>query len=238
LRGNEADDNGRPNGNLNALIPSTHEEMDSEMIDSLGDYDFTTDWFSRSAEVWKTLLAELKPARILEVGSYEGRSTCFIIENCARSIECEIYCIDTWEGGFEHDKSLMSDVERRFDFNIAIAVQRTANAVLVNKIKKPSFDALSELFVQNEPPFDLIYLDGSHRASDVLSDAILAFKLLRLGGILIFDDYLWQFEASGQQNPLNMPKPAIDAFVNIFQRELEVIQDMPIWQIYLRKRSA
>jgi predicted O-methyltransferase YrrM len=151
MRGNEANDN-RPNCNLNTLIPSTHEEMDSEMIDSLGDYDFTTDWFSRSAEVWKRLLAELKPSRILEVGSYEGRSTCFIIENCARSIESEIYCIDTWEGGFEHDEPLMSDVERRFDFNITIAVQRTANAVVVKKIKKPSFDALSETFCAKRAP--------------------------------------------------------------------------------------
>ena len=37
--------------------------------------------------------------------------------------------------------------------------------------------------------FDLIYIDASHYAPDVLSDAVLAFKLLKPGGILIFDDY-------------------------------------------------
>ena len=38
---------------------------------------------------------------------------------------------------------------------------------------------------------DFIYVDGSHQAHDVLCDAILSFKLLRVGGIVCFDDYLW-----------------------------------------------
>ena len=37
---------------------------------------------------------------------------------------------------------------------------------------------------------DLIYIDGSHLAKDVLSDAILSWKLLKPSGVMIFDDYL------------------------------------------------
>ena len=36
--------------------------------------------------------------------------------------------------------------------------------------------------------FDFIYVDASHRAPDVLLDAVLAFQLLRIGGLIIFDD--------------------------------------------------
>jgi hypothetical protein len=34
--------------------------------------------------------------------------------------------------------------------------------------------------------------DGSHRARDVLEDAVLSWPLLKVGGIMLFDDYLWQ----------------------------------------------
>ena len=30
---------------------------------------------------------------------------------------------------------------------------------------------------------------------------------------MIFDDYLWSMEPAGKQDPLNMPKPAIDSFI-------------------------
>ena len=36
--------------------------------------------------------------------------------------------------------------------------------------------------------YDIIYIDGSHEARDVLEDAVLAYRLLKIGGLLIFDD--------------------------------------------------
>ena len=38
-------------------------------------------------------------------------------------------------------------------------------------------------------PFDLVYIDASHEAADVLADAVLAWPLLKPGGFLGFDDY-------------------------------------------------
>jgi hypothetical protein len=40
---------------------------------------------------------------------------------------------------------------------------------------------------------------------------------------MIFDDYVWCMEPHGQEDALNMPKPAIDAFVNINARKLQVM---------------
>ena len=81
------------------------------------------------------------------------------------------------------------------------------------------------------------HVDGSHQAADVLLDAVLSFQLLRLGGLLIFDDYLWSMEPVGTQDPLNMPKPAIDAFFNIYQRKMRIVADAPLRQIYANKTS-
>ena len=38
--------------------------------------------------------------------------------------------------------------------------------------------------------FDFIYIDGSHNGEDILSDAIEAFKILKVNGLIFFDDFL------------------------------------------------
>ena len=172
---------------------------------------------------------------LLEIGSWEGRTACFLIEECASEREIELHCVDTWQGSVEHDPTIMSDVEARFDRNIMKAREGAANTVQFHKHKNLSFAALSTLISEGRSgEFDLVYVDGSHQASDVLIDAVLGFKLLKVGGVIIFDDYLWFIEQQGQQDFYNMPKPAIDAFVNIFQRKIQVLEE-PIYQLYVQK---
>ena len=48
----------------------------------------------------------------------------------------------------------------------------------------------SNFFLNNIENFDLIYIDGSHRAADVLFDAIESYNILKKDGILFFDDLL------------------------------------------------
>ena len=216
---------------LNALSGSDLDLQDP----STGDCEFSTDWFSHHIPVWNELLDHLKPSRLLEIGSFEGRSTCHLIETCSKYGPIEICCIDTWEGGVEHDQNAMPAVERRFNRNIAIACARAHFAVKMRKYRTTSTNALVELLASKEPLFDFVYVDGSHQAPDVLSDAVLAFQLLRVGGVMIFDDYLWHQEESGRQDPLNMPKQAIDSFVNMFQRKLRIMSGRPIYQLHIEK---
>jgi hypothetical protein len=50
------------------------------------EYEFTFDWFSWSIEPWKQIFARLgAPSRILEIGSFEGRSTVWMAENLLRA---------------------------------------------------------------------------------------------------------------------------------------------------------
>lgn len=200
------------------------------------DYRFTRDWFSGREGYWTPLLHQLKPTRLLEIGSYEGRSTVFLIEQCAKlSTEAEIYCIDSWAGGVEHREETMDEVEKRFDANVALALERCGQHIEIKKIKALSYPALISLSGENAKRFDFIYIDGSHQAPDVLADAVLSFELLRPGGVMIFDDYLWSMEPLGQQDLLNMPKLAIDAFITIYQRKLRVVPGIPLYQIVVEK---
>ena len=203
---------------------------------NLAEYQFTVDWLANDVPAWNLLLEQTGPKRIAEIGSFEGRSACHIIERCCTNGPIDLVCIDSWQGGDGLAVDAMGDVERRFDHNVSIAISRSQSLARVRKFKSYSNVALIELIHEHgRGTFDLIYIDGSHQAPDVLVDAVLAFQLLRVGGLMIFDDYLWSLEAQGQEDSLNMAKPAIDAFLNIFQRKMTLIRRLPLYQLYATK---
>lgn len=53
--------------------------------------------------------------------------------------------------------------------------------------------------------FDFIYVDGSHAPFDTLVDACMAWGLLKQGGVMLFDDYMYPHEDT---------QMGIDAFIN------------------------
>ena len=104
------------------------------------------------------------------------------------------------------------DIESAFSANL----QQSGGADRTTVIKGFSQEELRELPAQF---YDIIYVDGSHSADDVLEDAVLSWRLLKDGGLLIFDDY----ELPILVSPRDRPKPAITAFVRCYRRELKVI---------------
>ncbi|MDQ0041820.1 putative O-methyltransferase YrrM [Variovorax boronicumulans] len=131
----------------------------------------------------------------------------------------------------------MTQVEARFHHNTALSIRRSAHPVNLVVHKGPSDLGLARLLAQGASGhFDFIYIDGSHQAPDVLADAVLAFRLLRNGGVIVFDDYLWAEELAGGKDPLRCPKPAIDAFVNCYFRKLQILR-APLYQLYVQKTS-
>ncbi|MGF6569814.1 putative O-methyltransferase YrrM [Paraburkholderia sp. GAS333] len=206
-------------------------------------YQFTNNWFETVARgVWDQLMPQLAPARILEIGSYEGASACYLIDALAPRHPLELHCIDTWEGGVEHQPggdapADMNSVERRFHHNVALAAARYPGRATIEVHKGFSDDCLAGLIAAGKKGyFDFVYVDGSHQAADVLVDAVLGFRLLRIGGVIAFDDYLWSEALPSGKDPLRCPKPAIDAFVNLNFRKVEVLS-APLYQLYVRKLS-
>lgn len=200
----------------------------------MSEYQFTQDWFHWAPELW-TQLTPMLPGEphlrtYLEIGSFEGRSTVWIMENMMQDGE-HIKCVDTWEGGEEHGAEDMSAVEKRFKHNMQVAQDKFPKRNF-EAIKDYSYGALSGL-VGSPFDFDFIYIDGSHVAKDVLTDACMAWPLLKPLGIMVFDDYTW---APNTRDILHRPKLAIDAFVNIFAEEVEIIHIG--YQMAIRKKGA
>ena len=201
-------------------------------------YELSNVWFENHRAEWDTFMARHKPQTLLEIGSYEGASACYLIDTLARDAAIELHCVDTWEGSVEHTHGYlpMSLVEERFHRNTALAIQSAAHPVNLVVHKGESGIILPELIAAKmQERFDLIYIDGSHRAPDVLFDAVVAFKLLKPGGLMIFDDYLWHDPSIESFDPLRNPKIAIDAFTNIYGQEIR-IQRAKLAQLYITKK--
>lgn len=106
-----------------------------------------------------------KVKRILEVGTYRARTTCAFHLNCpdATIISYDIQVLDS-----PYRRSLLNNP------NIELR-------------HAPFVEAAATL--RQEPQFDLIFVDGSHRVDDVIADSRLALEVLAPGGIVVWHDY-------------------------------------------------
>ncbi len=200
---------------------------------------FSADWFSRCVPAWTQLFAAHmpNPRRILEIGAFEGRATCFMLEHLLPAEGGEIHCVDTWEGGVEHDGIPMDAVERRFRANVGAVLARHPRHQVFSH-RGQSRHALGNLLAKGQAgTFDFLYVDGSHQAPDVLEDLVLGFRLCRPGAIVICDDYLWQRQPAGQEDVLDTPKLAIDAFTTIYRRRLRLLEWPSSYQLAFRKTA-
>ncbi len=187
---------------------------------------FTCDWFSNNIGNWQKLLAEYigkDDLNFLEIGCFEGKATHWICRNILTGNNCRIRVVDTFGGSMEHK-------DRNFSFN-GVKERFIENTkeyeAMIDIYQMESQKMLREV---NAPIFDFIYVDGSHTAPDVLEDAILAWRLLKPNGIMIFDDYAWDAYKS---EPEKNPRLAIDSFLAVMKGKYELLHKD--YQVAIRK---
>jgi predicted O-methyltransferase YrrM len=206
---------------------------------------FSTHWWDDVLEAqWRSIFQPPRwhPDRknvVVEIGSFEGRSTLWILNNLLKHPESRLHSIDTFEGGAEHrtEKSDhrpgMAPIEslfHRFSQNIA----ESGHTEKVTVHRGQSWKGLAQL-LSEDVRADFVLVDGSHAATDVLSDLTMAWRLLKVGGILIADDYLWSDKAAGQNTPLDTPKIAVDAFTTIYSKQLTLFRYQRLYQLAMQK---
>lgn len=183
---------------------------------------FSADW-SGARDYWPTLLKDMvgKPGLdFLEVGCFEGRATLWMLENVLTDPSSMVTVVDTFKGNPEfRSMKINGDCLDRFRSNIR---------GYEDKVDIHVGESRSVLRVL-PGQFDFVYIDGSHMAADVLSDAVMAWPLLKQGGILAFDDYEWP----GNGGPVNSPRIAIDAFLEVHEDQLKVLHQA--YQVAVRK---
>ena len=169
--------------------------------------------------------------RIMEIGCFKGEATSWFLTHLLNGPNAAMYAIDTFEGSPEYEKSTkFKSIEEAFHANTLA----TGKSKYLTVMKMMSQQALIKLVSKqaNYATFDIIYVDASHEAIDVLSDGVLAWNLLAPGGYMIFDDYEW--------DKLNRdyftPKPAIDAFMHIYASQLKVLHKKR--QVFVQKLQS
>lgn len=201
---------------------------------------FTEDWFGGHIPAWEHFFFEelgWDPAAlrtIVEIGSFEGRATLWMLGALLRHPDSRILCLDSFEGGAEHSTAQTERLYDRFRANIEDAGQ----AAKVEVLRGHSADGLLRLLGRGDVSPALIYVDGSHEAPDVLTDLVLAFRLAPPGGVILCDDYLWTREPIPRIDLLHCPKIAIDAFTNIHRRQIQFVGGRLGGQIAFRKLPA
>lgn len=145
----------------------------------------------------------------LEIGCFKGGTSVWLLDHGIETL----HVIDTFRGSLEHGHLDLTNLEREFTENMAKFWTR------MSVFKGESLRILMCL-VSAEARYDFIYVDASHDSRDVITDAILAFRLLKQGGVMVLDDYLWNYHDDAYRNP----KPAIDFFLGAFANELRVIE--------------
>jgi predicted O-methyltransferase YrrM len=195
---------------------------------------FTNDWFTTNIPGFISSLEQLRTTavRVLEIGSFEGLSTTWFLHYFNQ--DSSIVCVDTFEGGSEHVDSdgkpqpFLYGLKERFFDNTAFG--RSRLDVRVGKSETILF--------QFEPQsFDVIYVDGSHHAADALTDTVMAFHLLKAGGIMMIDDVGGGSATDDMtlDNIKTTPRLAVRPFLQLFQERIEIIHDG--YQVHLRKLS-
>jgi predicted O-methyltransferase YrrM len=62
-------------------------------------------------------------------------------------------------------------------------------------------------------------VDGDHRRDAVYKDAVMVLRLIKVGGIIIFDDYFWRYDVKAQDRP-DVPHDGIDRFIREYEPEV------------------
>ena len=164
-----------------------------------------------------------------------GLTNCQLLNSCIKILASEILpnskacVIDRWKNYNENNIDYLSslkelNVEKIFYDNINTV--NTKDRVTV--FKGDSSTILIDLQNTHKNYFDFIYVDGSHKMLDCYTDLLLSFNLLKKGGVIGIDDYVYNKESI-----LDSPYEGVNYFINKFNKELKILSKE--YRVFLEK---
>ena len=162
-----------------------------------------------------------KPINYLEIGTFYGANIISVANTYGLHEDSKLYCIDPWEDyeDYPEYKNKQSTIYEAFIKNIETS--GSASKIIINRGYSNN-----EILKYQDNFFDIIYIDGNHEPEYVLEDAVLSFRKLKTGGIMIFDDYGW--------GGPDLTKRGIDSFGNGYHKRITFLGEQNT-QIFIRK---
>jgi hypothetical protein len=175
-------------------------------------YSFSKNWFTHKIPSWTQILKEFqgKPnVNYLEIGTFEGRSALWLLENILTHPTSKITIIDAFE----------EDTYRTFTSNVNLSGEANKFNILVGL----STEKIKELPSNS---IDFAYIDGSGKGIVMLSDLVSVWNLVKDDGIIICSRYALDanLRRALELQP-NDPGPleAIDAFSKVYKPYIKIL---------------
>jgi FkbM family methyltransferase len=171
---------------------------------------FTQDWNGE----FKKNTAGMKFDFALEIGAFEGLTSRYICDNMLNPggrMICIDPLTDEYLPGHEDNNLFVGQYER---------FTRNTRNYPIELIRKRSIDSFQQL---SDYRFDFIYVDGDHRENEVFMDGCNSFRLCKIGGHILFDDYEWREET----------KRGIDKFIDAHAGKIQVV--LKGYQVMVKK---
>jgi len=188
-------------------------------------YKFTETWFDPMIPNWISLFDTLKKNgstfnNVLEIGCFEGRATVFTCDNILDS-GSKYTIVDTFggslkEAGMVNAKNLLEANEDSIYINFTHNISFFQDKIDFIIHRGYSQQILPTL----EDKYDFIYIDASHKADDTFIDAYYAHKMLKVGGLVIFDDFEWK--DSNRPHVVDSPELGIRQFFTMYDESYQL----------------
>ena len=170
--------------------------MDPKLVEDFFPLPYRMHGWGGESPVFKTLIDEVRPTTIIEVGTWMGMSACHMADLAP---EAQVYCVDTWLGSTEFwttmegtpDRDLM--LEHGYPncyYQFLSNVVHRGLVARVHPVPVPS-EIGAEVLKHRGVKADLIYIDAGHSYEEVMRDVSHYLPLLRPGGVMFGDDVLY-----------------------------------------------
>lgn len=180
--------------------------VDVDSAETMQRYHFTKNWFAPKIPLWEYFIGDFKDCpdiHYLEIGVHEGSSFFWMMDNILTHPDSRAVVIDPF----------LSNYVDQFNYNLNASGASDRVTIIQGRGEV-------ETKKLPEESFDIIYIDGGHTAQIVFAQAAFTWQLLKTGGILIFDDYLWRKD----KWPIDLrPEMVIDTFLTAYSQELELL---------------
>lgn len=159
------------------------------------------------------------PNSIVEVGVFEGSTTFWMADNLTpHNKNLKIYAIDPHVGSNDMSEDF-NIVQSNFVSNLDECQYKN-----VEYIRKHSKQGLIDL-INRGVQVEFAYIDGDHKAAEVLEDLVLTWQLLVVGGIVLCDDTTtWKYkDVNGTYSAQMSPRMAIEMFLQCNWHKIQIL---------------
>lgn len=170
----------------------------------------------------------------LEIGSHEGQSAMYFLKNILKNPLSKLYCVDPfYKSSWSRTDPSVINYEDIFNLNIS----NNDKNKQINKYIGLNKDFFNTKLFDNIV-IDIAYIDDNHTYESTKLNIKYIYPKLRIGGILIFDDYDGNYCDPTDKNAghhwTDPVKKAVDEFISQYNNKIDVI--FKEYQIILRKK--